>query len=279
MALTDEGKALTVAYRAAQSQVAAETVGLARQAWKLLDPTDLARSQAGWLATTAQIINIQNQRSQDISREYYDRMRQAEIGEGMRVLDSKPVDDGLVADSLMLKGPISIKQGISRGQSEGQAVRNSLSRVQGACMKLALDGGRGFLIDTAYHDGRAEGWRRVTDGKPCAFCAMLAGRGPVYKKHTASFSSPDYVFKGSGLAKAHDYCECTIEVVYGAWIPNELEEEWREAYLAAAESADLSGQARVAPSRRAHMQEEDNILWRMRRARPDLFHDGVKTKF
>ncbi|KAB5606685.1 hypothetical protein EHS19_06735 [Bifidobacterium jacchi] len=27
---------------------------------------------------------------------------------------------------------------------------------------------------------RADGWRRVSDGDPCAFCAMLVTRGPVY---------------------------------------------------------------------------------------------------
>lgn len=35
-------------------------------------------------------------------------------------------------------------------------------------------------------DAASSRWRRVSDGNPCAFCAMLAGRGPVYRSRESA---------------------------------------------------------------------------------------------
>jgi len=60
---------------------------------------------------------------------------------------------------------------------------------------------------------------RVASANSCAFCAMLASRGPVYKEETVDF-------------EAHDHCTCGSEPVYeGAeWPPNskEYQDLWYE---------------------------------------------------
>lgn len=69
--------------------------------------------------------------------------------------------------------------------------------TQGAVTKMALDPARETVIQSVKQDPAAIGWARITDGDPCAFCAMLASRGPVYKsEQQAGF-------------EAHDHCKCS----------------------------------------------------------------------
>lgn len=88
-----------------------------------------------------------------------------------------------------------------------------------------LAGGRDLLSESALAHPRSIGFRRVTDGKPCAFCAMLASRGPAYRsKKTA----------GAGR-RYHDYCGCTVEEVFGEWRPTAEEQRYIDLYEQAAE--------------------------------------------
>lgn len=55
--------------------------------------------------------------------------------------------------------------------------------------KYALAAGRQTVITATDSDPRASGWKRVTQSGACDFCRMLAGRGGVYKEHSAHFAS------------------------------------------------------------------------------------------
>ena len=70
-------------------------------------------------------------------------------------------------------------------------------------------------------------WRRVTDGAPCGFCAMLASRGPVY-------TSQDTADGG----RYHGRCGCSAEPFDGDpsdWVPSEAEQRYIDAYNASYE--------------------------------------------
>ena len=80
-------------------------------------------------------------------------------------------------------------------------------------------------------------WRRVTDGKPCGFCAMVASRGPVYGSAKSAGDGNRY----------HDHCGCTVEPFYGdasSWEPTPDEQRFIDAYYQSYEpgmsSSDLS---------------------------------------
>lgn len=111
-----------------------------------------------------------------------------------------------------------------------------------------MSGGRMMIDATAKADTRAIGWRRVSDGNPCTFCAMLCSRGPIY----ASQERAETV-GGSGL-QYHGHCGCTAEILYSEWIPNEAERGYIEDYEKAAREAKADGQQRT----------QDTVLWRMR---------------
>lgn len=61
---------------------------------------------------------------------------------------------------------------------------------------------RDTIITNRKQDPQAIGWKRITRGsKSCSFCRMLADRGAVYRKETATFAS-------------HDDCMCTAAPVF-----------------------------------------------------------------
>lgn len=75
-------------------------------------------------------------------------------------------------------------------------------------------------------------WRRVTDGSPCGFCAMIASRGPVY-------SSADTA--GMGGNRYHSRCGCSVEPFEGdpkTWAPTPDEQRYIDAYNASWRSGD-----------------------------------------
>lgn len=57
------------------------------------------------------------------------------------------------------------------------------------------------------------GYARMTDSNPCYFCALLASQGAVYYG-SDSFDQSNRKFKGAGVAKVHDNCQCTMRPVF-----------------------------------------------------------------
>lgn len=126
---------------------------------------------------------------------------------------TKPKIDWSEFDDSALKalkgaGPNYLKHQAGRGETEQRAMAKGLQVVSGTGVKSVLDGGREVVMELIKSDPSVTRYIRVTDGDPCAFCAMLAGRGPVYASaETAGFL-------------AHTSCACTAEPVVvagGAW--------------------------------------------------------------
>ncbi len=154
-----------------------------------------------------------------------------------------------------------------RNEAE-EAFRATIGELATRTQKDTLAGGREVVQQSAPL------WRRVTDGAPCGWCAMLASRGPVYGSAAKAGQGRRY----------HGHCGCTAEPFDGSWddwepTPEEqryetayaavhepgmtgertaaLMDEWMKAnpYKAAAEAAvrrqdgfDLAPLLRVAPS-------------------------------
>lgn len=91
------------------------------------------------------------------------------------------------------------------------------TQLGGVTEKLVADQGRDAVITAVQQDPEAKGWARVAEPGACAFCAMLATRGAVYKKDTADFQS-------------HDHCRCIPEPVFTAYEPPARVREWQQLY-------------------------------------------------
>lgn len=145
-----------------------------------------------------------------------DRSRTVRLGEERAVRlgrDTKPRIDWGDADraaerSLLVTGPSELMRRAGRGETETNASKAALVTSSGASSRQVLGGGRQTLLTVVQADDVALGWARVTDSDPCAFCALLASRGPVYKSRTTAAFQP------------HDGCGCTPEPVFdraAAW--------------------------------------------------------------
>jgi len=123
--------------------------------------------------------------------------------------------------SLIVTGPVGQKSKRARGKTTRQARDESFVEASGAAARQVLTGGRQSLLTLIRDEMPTPRWARVTDGIPCAFCAMLASRGAVYlTEDAASFD-------------AHDACACTAEPVYYSDSPlpgrgAEFQQLWNE---------------------------------------------------
>lgn len=248
MALTADGRLLTERHRRAQVALAGRADAAARGLWPRLDVADLDASTPAWLAANLSLAGTFYQQSSQLAAAYVSEYRQAEIDTRQGPIVRPPIVSAEMATALVIAGPVRVKLLVGRGASGATAYAGALNKFTGIMRRQVLSGGRLTIDATTRADTRAIGWRRVTDGNPCTFCAMLASRGPVYASRERSEQ-----IAGSGL-RYHGHCGCTGEIVYGSWTPNEREQQYIEAYEKAAQQADELGLPRT----------QDTVLPRMR---------------
>jgi len=258
MALTAEGTALTEANRMAQLSAAARAVLLSKALWDRLDVADLDRSMLSWMPAQLTALRALYGVSQAATREYITDYRLAELGDATGPFVAPAFDDRVYAQAMLLAGPARVKALIGKGMAPDEAHRKAFVKFSGIVRRQVLSGGRMAIDATTKEDRRAIGWRRVSDGSPCTFCAMLVARGPIY----ASAQRAETV-AGTGL-EYHGHCGCTAEIMYGEWKPTEAEQRYVDEYDRAAKEADEAGEPRT----------QETVLWRMR-ANGD-FNDSPK---
>lgn len=135
-----------------------------------------------------------------------------------------------------------------------------------AAQRHALMAGRRTVERSTAANGTT--WRRVTDGNPCAFCAMLATR--------ADYTSRDAALKVQGRrgrargrralgGSYHDRCGCTAVEVLDTWEATPREKAYQRLYTQARDACDQDG---VEPT-------TENILSRMRRNGQGVVNDAA----
>jgi hypothetical protein len=155
------------------------------------------------------------------SADLFYRSAKAQVGLGaaLPVAEAPGLDRERFELDLRVNGPIRVKQQLSRGVAFDTAVTVASAATLRVAKRLVLESSRQRLISLTQNDKRTRGWARVSDGSPCAFCAMLVSRGPVY--------SVDFA--------AHNGCGCSIAPVFendktGGWTPQarELRTLWED---------------------------------------------------
>lgn len=221
MASTAEGNALTDDYRRRQAQLAAVMVAKLGQAWPIL-AGDLDGKRNEWLRTVAALVAQGHTASATLAAAYLPALRALERvpGKGPTV-PIGTVDLGRLIAGQALLGPIRVKTRIAAGMDPAESLRIGRDQTIAAAQGHVLAGGRELVAATVRQDTRALGWVRVCSAGACAFCQMLASRGPTYKtERGASF-------------EAHGGCNCSAEPLYSAdpaaWPPRSaiLADEWQ----------------------------------------------------
>lgn len=204
MSLTADGARLTEAHRLAQLSQSRSVQTQLLAVWPALSLDDIDGTREQWLTEALALVLAGAETSAQIAARYYARFRKAEIGELVppSVAEIRATPNAARATvSLDLAGPVALKQAISRGSQTPK--RDALARMLGDSQRLVLDGGRSTLASQVHTDQRGRSYARVTSGKACAFCVMLASRGAVYTKETGDFD-------------AHGTCGCSIEPQFDA---------------------------------------------------------------
>lgn len=200
MASTIAGRELTEQHRLEQLAVRAAA---ARDVTRLMSAYDWADIDRSWMAVAPgmeAVVRDYSRQSAGTAGGYYQAFRTAEGAGGqaaLRLAQGPPSE--ALQYSLGFYGRIVPKQLLQRGTQN--LAGESLAHMLGGATRHVLNGGRNTLIGSVQQDRQAVGYARVTAANPCAFCAMLAGRGAVYKESTVGF-------------EAHDHCACSAEPVY-----------------------------------------------------------------
>lgn len=191
-------------YRRVQALMAARLAQQVLRVWRdLMNPS---RVDASWPAVRAALVPIVQQareQSAVLARDGYLEAREtAGVVEDFTPKGPLPLLIERLEGSLDVTGPVEFKKAIAAGKSPQQAMDAAAVRMVGSTQYLALEGGRQAMQRSIEADERATGWARITDNDPCAWCAMLASRGPVYKSAKTAGDPRQ------GGNRYHDHCGC-----------------------------------------------------------------------
>lgn len=238
MALTAEGRALTEAHRLAQVDLAEGTIRDVSRAWDgLLDLRRIESTFPAYFEASLAVLDRDHFRSTALSTAYLEAFHEAEgvATRPLEVQEASALAREQALSSLFWTGPAYYRAAVARDVPVAKAADVALSGSLKAAMRLSLQGGRETITSTVDSSRVIEGIARVTDGKPCSFCALLASRGAVYKsEETARF-------------RPHDGCGCQPEPVYRrkGYLPPGRSKEFADLYK------QIPGGLSPADSRRA----------------------------
>lgn len=224
MASTALATRLTDAHRASQLRLRVATVRDLLKMWPAFDINDISGTWSLIEPAIVALIQARQPMSAALSGQYIPAFR---VAEGVTGNATTVLAPALTADEIVPNlRYVGVKEAWRlHDLKRADAMRTVFTNVEGEVTRQVLNGGRQTIVDTVHADRKAKGYARVTDGSPCAFCAMLAGRGPVYHD------------EDSGGFEAHRKCGCTAEPVY------DLDQPWPES---ATKYADMYTQAAKA---------------------------------
>lgn len=218
MASTDTGDRLTRGHRRRQQALRVVLIRELTREWRAtFDVNDIDRSYRAFSRSAVPLILDAHATSASHAADYFRSFREAERAprQHRAQLAAAPGRDR-IEYALGYSARITTLRGLRAGKTPADAARGALVRTTGTSTRLASEGGRQTLYEAVRSDPVRPRWQRVTGGDPCAFCAMLAARGGVYRSG-ANFET-------------HDHCGCELEPVYRDVGPSEQVRAWQEIY-------------------------------------------------
>lgn len=158
----------------------------------------LRRSSGRWesrrlqmLDTVPDVVGFYSEGSSALAADFYDESRVGVVG-------------AYSASPVVLDRTVKIRRGVAWASEPLSADDDELAAARFAQL-MRTEMARPYrdtILENRKRDPECVGWKRITRGsKSCSFCRMLADRGAVYRKDTATFAS-------------HDDCMCTAAPVF-----------------------------------------------------------------
>jgi hypothetical protein len=240
LAATELGERLTEAHYRQQVALRSLTLRQVLTLWPALRLDSFDTIDRTWPAVEQALMTLIPARFTDsagLAARYFTLFRQAEGVGGVAdaLLATAPAEE-LVTTALRVTGPYTAKHLVAL--KDPKASDRTLTRLAGSVSRIVGNGGRDTLDRSVSADRRALGYARVTSPNGCAFCRLLASRGPVYKADTA--------LRRADGKKYHDHCSCTKEPVYARDQPwPGRAREFRDEYDRVTADASSSAEARL----------------------------------
>ena len=135
-----------------------------------------------------QLVEVYGSAAGSVAADWYDEVREsAEVGRRFTAYVPDVIDpDGARVLARWAVDPLF------QPEPDVSAARTLL---EGGLQRRVANVARAAVTDSTVADPSAQGWQRVTSGRSCGFCVMLASRGAVYSERSVSFAS-------------HDACDC-----------------------------------------------------------------------
>jgi hypothetical protein len=205
------------------AKLAAQAVAAILALWQQLDLRDVRSSWPSVRSQLEFLVQLDHRAAAAAGQQYYAQARSlAGVTDGLPPLLSVPAPPAdLVQATLDSTGPYALLGRIKQAQPLQRANETTGVTLSGAASRLITNGARQAVMSSVKADAQAVAWMRVTSGDPCAFCAMLASRGPVFKSQQAA-----------GFL-AHDHCRCVAAAVFSdqdaeKLKDNDLSQQWKQ---------------------------------------------------
>lgn len=202
--------ALAEAARRRQLALRREVVAATAVTWRTLDFDRLTQTWPGWLRDMTDVLTRMHATSADEGALFYRALRQHETGDPGTAVIANPPSSEWTARALGYAAVATYNRLTSTGNAPEVANRHALTKTVGTSARILLDGGRSTIRASVLADDKARGWYRITDGAPCAFCALVASKGVAYKSRDTAGADANDDFTGSGLFKFHNDCGCSV---------------------------------------------------------------------
>lgn len=207
MASTTAGRQATDTHRARMTKVRASTLRELARLWPSWSVED-SGSFAPFVRSAAAVTYTGHQAAVQETLRYWTVFAAAEIGDPLVGVPAATLDLEDLVGWLRRSGLGGTVRALRSGKPMVQARQVGLVELSGAAAQTVGQADQQTVLNSVDAERKVRGWARTTSGNPCAFCAMLAGRGPVYKtQSSASFQT-------------HKSCACGAEPVYrtdGDW--------------------------------------------------------------
>jgi hypothetical protein len=205
--------ALAEAARRAQLEIRRQMLADVARLWPVLNFQHPDRTWPGWLRAMSAVLGRYHGQSAQAGGLYYRAARQAALGDPGDVslvkLAAAPADQWVTRALGYSAVGVYRKQTVDLGRAPDVAARAALTQTLGTSARIVQDGSRTTVVQSVHADDKAVGWYRITDGDPCAFCALMASRGIAYKDGKTAGRNANRRFEGEGEFKFHNDCGCT----------------------------------------------------------------------